>query len=749
MPFIADAEQAGRFVPDGETRKPIPGSLNPNTGGPLYEGDQTPAPKTVQVAPGFWDFITGSARQGHTQSGLSRAAQDVVGKLEAGAAVATGATTGYFGGLAGAGNTVVKQLLSLAVGANPARHGTVEEGFNAGAAPFTYQPLTTAGQENAATASDIIARNAPALIAVAPQLSQASQALRGVQGVRGAGVANTIGMAGRATAEFPEQFFGETVGGAPLRAARGAGRALTPTLSPEMTALVKIATKHGIDVRPDQVSGSKLVKMAGEASTNVPLSGAKTGSNQAAFNSALLKQIDPTATATKLTPTEFAKAMTKAGNTIGEKAGSAAIPLDDTLVGGLKNHLSEVTTETPEVRAVNEAWVNKIIDAGKDGDIPGAALRKLDSQIGRQLKSTPDGDLRRTLIDVHEIMMDALERNLAPDDMAAFKDARRQYAIGKAIEPVVAKSIDGNFPAPQLMGRLTSNAAGKRFMAMDKGGEVGDLAKVGQLLKEPASSGTAERRFVYGALGSAASALTGGAAVGGSAGAMAVASTGAHVLAPVWLGANLYNRAGPALTRAMARGPEVPLPAPPTEPTLGLGFDVRPSAQPQVSPLGDLTPDWQTLLGAAPARQPGMPGEGLYRATGEQAPSTGTRATKSKPQQPVAPGRPDLPETMVSGAPAENAADTATGEAMQTPNAVLARKTQQAAQAIAETERLKESASPEVVNTLEAHAKHVAALLKAEQDASALEASAAQASDEGVKAALLKRAQEIRAAVTK
>ena len=83
------------------------------------------------------------------------------------------------------------------------------------------------------------------------------------------------------------------------------------------------------------------------------------------------------------------------------------------------------------------------------------------------------------------------------------------------------------------MGRVTSNNAGKTRMARGVGGDLGELARIGQrFLKEPASSGTAERGLVYG--------LAGGGVVAEPATA-----------AGVYGAANLYNRAGPALSRRL------------------------------------------------------------------------------------------------------------------------------------------------------------------------------------------------------
>jgi hypothetical protein len=103
--------------------------------------------------------------------------------------------------------------------------------------------------------------------------------------------------------------------------------------------------------------------------------------------------------------------------------------------------------------------------------------------------------------------------------------------MGKIIEPLVAKAKGGDISPQALMGAVTSDSSKKSMMARGKGGEIGDLARIGQaFLKEPPSSGTGERLGAY-------SLLTGGA----------VAEP--HTAAGIVAAANLYNRLGPRLTK--------------------------------------------------------------------------------------------------------------------------------------------------------------------------------------------------------
>jgi hypothetical protein len=191
--------------------------------------------------------------------------------------------------------------------------------------------------------------------------------------------------------------------------------------------------------------------------------------------------------------------------------------------------------------------------------------------------------------------------------------------------------------------------------------------------------------------------------------------------------------------KAVANAPESAPPPPPAGPApLELApegpLPARPAGAAPASPLGDLTPDWETAPGAAvrpalevapaeglvkavdspegPARVlPGgydprrvgkwVPGEGgvKKRQFGPAAPAPelprGVRPVVE--DIPAVPGRPDLPDAMVAGGPAEVAATEAVGTAMQAPEAALARSQQEAA-------RLKaKAASPEVQKVFDEH----------------------------------------------
>jgi hypothetical protein len=211
-----------------------------------------------------------------------------------------------------------------------------------------------------------------------------------------------------------------------------------------------------------------------------------------------------------------------------------AVPLDAELQADLARHIANTSKETADVTKVVSSYVQELQAAAKDGVIPGTALRKINTEIGAKVRGTESGDLRRALGDLQDDMRAALGRNLSGEDLATLQDASKKYAIAVKLIPLVSKSPLGDISPAGLMQAVTSDKSGKRAMARGKGGDIGELAKIGQLfLKEPGSSNTSERALVYGGL------LGGGAYVE------------PHTAAGIYGAANLYNRAGPSIARKM------------------------------------------------------------------------------------------------------------------------------------------------------------------------------------------------------
>lgn len=479
--------------------------------------------------------------------------------------------------------------------------------------------------------------------AMKPALQAAGDVRRGV-----------VAPAARAGAEAA----GEAVG--------KAARKVLP-VDPELAKVAQIAgdQKYPIKVRPDQViEGAKFSKLAGQAASDTPLAGSSKEANQVAFTRNLIDMLDPTESkADRLTPEVFDKAMRRSGEGIGDIMAKTDVPVESVRgeAESLRANAEKFATDNDK-RIIGNYIDELTSKADENGVINGTALKELNSEIGTRARTEAGNDLGRRLNDLQDIIQDAVEKHVEPADATPLKEFRRQYAYGKMVEPLVAKTIDGKVSPAGLMARVTATKQGKQYMARSMGGPIGDLAKVGQLIKEPGSSGTAERSLVYGAIKDTAKTAAG--IVGGYPAAAA------------------YNLLGPKLTRAMVgKRPKKPAPkppAPPVEPTTspGAGPEAPRGGGEPPGPLGDLTPEWETTPGAGGGRPRGGNEPGLVPAVGEKRITrfvpdrkAETPSKRAGSEIPAVPGRPDLPDTLRTGLPKETAATERANRALDEPGA--------------------------------------------------------------------------------
>ena len=431
-------------------------------------------------------------------------------------------------------------------------------------------------------------------------------------------ISKGVKTAARATAKAlePEVEFAKTAG-------RKVGALVTPDIDATKLNLARKAQALGIEIRPDMLTNNRVAKVFAQALEEVPFSGAKDAIRQEAFNRALIAILDGDKTAKRMTPDVFSAAFNRAGKTIGDMYEKSNIPLgtDVELQNNLVAHLTNTSKETADVASIVRSYVDEVRNAAKNGVIPGTALRKINTEIGGKVRTTESGDLRHALSELQDDLNEALKRQLSGEDLAVLEDARRRYAIGTKLIPLVAKSPTGNISPGSLMQAVTSSKPAKRAMAMGAGGDVGDLAKIGQVfLKEPSTSFSAERGLAYTLLG-------GGTWVNPAA------------LPYMVGGANLYNRLGPWVARKMTgykpgapkfkdmvESTQPPADAPP-----------GPPAGPQSGPFGGsgLPPVVPPAPSAAPPMAP--PDIGPFGTSGLQPP---------RPRPPAPMGAPaSLPST--------------------------------------------------------------------------------------------------------
>lgn len=448
-------------------------------------------------------------------------ANKILGLGEAGLSAATGAIAAPIGAAYGVGKTLTS-----------GKYGTQEgirEGEKAGvqlADKLTYTPRTQSGRdilEGAGNALD--ASKLQGLPVEGPMLARIPEVPRGV-------LATGEGAAGAARAGA------NAVG-------RGAARAVAsglPDVDPGTLQLARQAHGMGFRLTPDMVFGNKYARQAGELAQDNPFVGKTVREqNQSVFNSHLVQAIG--GEGDKLTRKTFNDAMNRSGQTIGDIASSKTVPFDENLVNKLAGHVDAAQKyETGDVEKVVTNVVNEITDKAKGGQLSGEAFRKINTNLNTRIRNTQNGDLRNALSALQDDLQDQFVSQLNAEELARYNTARRQYAVGKTLEPLVAKSPTGNIAPAALLGAVTRNQAGRSAMARGAAGDLGTLADIGQrFMKEQPSSGTAERALMQNLL----THPIGTVAAGGTA----------ALTAPV---AAAYNRFSPSVTQMLLDRPPTP-----------------------------------------------------------------------------------------------------------------------------------------------------------------------------------------------
>lgn len=462
--------------------------------------------------------------QGAPQVNTDDIAHRILGLGEAGLSAATGAIGGAAGQVYGIGKT-------LTSGKYGAQEG-IREGEKAGvelANKLTYKPRTQTGQQ---------------LTEAAGKAMEASR-LQGlpVEGGMLARIGEVPGAALR-TGEGAANIAGKGAGAVGKAAGNVAAKAL-PEVDPATASLARDAHAMGFRLTPDQVIGNKYAKAIGEAAANVPLSGSNLKYNRDVFtrNVAQLAGVE----GDKLTRKAFGDATKKIGSGIGELNQKYDLPIDKSFVPQLR---SEARGQSPEVASAVNYFADRIAKETKGNNLNGTTFRRINTDLGKRIRSTGNGDLKYALSNMQDKLLDLQQAQMLPADKAQLQALRRQYATQRTIEPLVAKSPTGDIAPSALLGAISSTKAGKAAAARGAAGDLGKLADIGQrFLKEQPSSGTAERMFAQGIP----------AALGGLVGAGAAGAPGAAAGLVGSLGAaNLYNRFGPAVTSRLIAAPPTP-----------------------------------------------------------------------------------------------------------------------------------------------------------------------------------------------
>lgn len=346
---------------------------------------------------------------------------------------------------------------------------------------------------------------APSIVRQSPLLAATGALSEGVSDATGDPL---LGMA--ATAAIPTAV---RLGGA------GANR-LIGTIDPHTAALADTARNHfGIPVGAGEVSSNPTIRFLNSVVNKLPGSGggAHREEMQTNFNRSVANTFGEDAE--RITPQVMARARDRIGNVFESVAQrTPVIHADPQLATELRQtiHDAQSTMTAGEVEPLIRQVQNiaSMVDPHTH-TITGEIYQNL-TRRGTPLDhamQSPNPNIRNAARDIRESLDGAMERSAHPDVVADLREARGQWRNLRTVEPLVAKAPTGDISPALLQGRVNTSFTGTHGAAYGGGGDLKTLSDIGQrFLKEPPSSGTAERGMMMHILGAGGGALAGVAA---------------------------------------------------------------------------------------------------------------------------------------------------------------------------------------------------------------------------------------------
>lgn len=282
--------------------------------------------------------------------------------------------------------------------------------------------------------------------------------------------------------------------------------------------LAQLAKERGISLTPAQLSDSRFMKWAQSMLRSVPFTGAQGRYDRqvGAFNRAVASEIGEQAD--NVGPEVYGRAKRRQSDTFDDLTSRNALRVDNQLIQSLSN-IADSAKVSPSLAQDVEGAIDRFYSLATTGQggvvVPGAAYQAFDTELGQIIKA--GGPPAHFLGNVQSAVRRAMDASISPRDAQAWQQLRREYGARKTIAPLAAKSVDGTISPQGLTGAVTNTNAAKEAQASGRRGGLGDLARIGQLMKEPPSSGTAERSVVAALLGTGAALdpVTGGLTAAG------------------------------------------------------------------------------------------------------------------------------------------------------------------------------------------------------------------------------------------
>jgi hypothetical protein len=311
------------------------------------------------------------------------------------------------------------------------------------------------------------------------------------------------------------------------------------TLNPEQARLATVIRNEGVELTPGQATGSTPLRLTESSFGEMPFtSGARQAevrAQQNAFNRAALQRAG--IQEELATPDALVRGRDDLGNEFTRLSSQNTLDANN---GQFVNDLVALDTTLADAGTEVAGRVTRLRDellqhVDANGRISGRFYQTFQSRLSKIARENGQSnpELRNRVLELRNVVRNAMEQSISPNDAADWRDVTRRYANLKNIETAMSanpsQATAGNISPAALYQAVNRSTGGNAALGR---GDLRDLAAAGiQFLREPiANSGTAGRAGIMSMLkgeplraGIAAAALGGpaGLLVGGTAAAAA------------------------------------------------------------------------------------------------------------------------------------------------------------------------------------------------------------------------------------
>jgi hypothetical protein len=282
------------------------------------------------------------------------------------------------------------------------------------------------------------------------------------------------------------------------------------SITPDDAALARTANvKYDIPINTGDMTDNSILRNTLDQAGKLPFSGARPAADakQTAWQGAIAREMGDPNGATAFTPSVMDASRTRIGQAFNDVAAHTSIPPAETATLGsdldaIIPDASKVLTEGELVPLQKQIDGIKKLAADNGGTISGDAYQAL-TRVKAPLdllESSTDPNKAHFAGLVRDALDDAFMRSAAPADQDALGQAKYQYRVMRTVDQLAAGSRDGSITGDGFMQKVLT--ASRRFdsptggMAYTGGGNIGELARIGKLMRAAPQTGTADRALV-------------------------------------------------------------------------------------------------------------------------------------------------------------------------------------------------------------------------------------------------------------